>query len=350
MRSTGDRGTSTTGGTLERDTAARRAVGVGRSGHRRSAARRELHLGDGVEPAVPVHRQLDGEQAAERGAVRASFDVPRVIQTNAANNIAGSLTTIAQEGSFGVIDTSDRSMLYLYPSFSFAVNRWGSHDFKAGAELYPFLRNKTSREITPLEFYYRPPGTTGAPTSCSSATRSGQQRHGHRRSTTRRTSTSTAGYFQDRWKPRQQHLDQSRLPHRFESHLHEGPRGGARPGAAGRFPDGHRRQGVHTDDVRAELRRSPGTSASWGVIRGTAGRYYEWLDLGGGDGTSHPPYVVADRRGARQPADGCADAEPDAAGRVCARRQLRLREQEDLHQRVQRRLGKAAAAHELGRA
>ena len=85
-----------------------------------------------------------------------------MIQTNAANNIAGSLTTIAQEGSFGVIDNSDRSMLYLYPSFSFAVSRWGSHDFKAGAELYPFLRNKTSRDITPLEFYYRPPGTTGA--------------------------------------------------------------------------------------------------------------------------------------------------------------------------------------------
>ena len=29
-----------------------------------------------------------------------------------------------------------------------------------------------------------------------------------------------------------------------------------------------------------------------GVFRGTAGRYYEWLDLGGGDGTSHAPYVV----------------------------------------------------------
>jgi hypothetical protein len=31
----------------------------------------------------------------------------------------------------------------------------------------------------------------------------------------------------------------------------------------------------------------------WGVVRGAAWRYYEWLDLGGGDGTSHPPYVVA---------------------------------------------------------
>ncbi len=31
----------------------------------------------------------------------------------------------------------------------------------------------------------------------------------------------------------------------------------------------------------------------WGVFRGTANRGYEWLDLGGGDGTSHAPYVLA---------------------------------------------------------
>jgi hypothetical protein len=31
----------------------------------------------------------------------------------------------------------------------------------------------------------------------------------------------------------------------------------------------------------------------WGVFRGTMGRSYEWLDLGGGDGTSHAPYVLA---------------------------------------------------------
>jgi len=28
-------------------------------------------------------------------------------------------------------------------------------------------------------------------------------------------------------------------------------------------------------------------AGSWGVFRGTAQRSYEWLDLGGGDGTSH---------------------------------------------------------------
>jgi hypothetical protein len=31
----------------------------------------------------------------------------------------------------------------------------------------------------------------------------------------------------------------------------------------------------------------------YGVFRGTAQRSYEWLDLGGGDGTSHAPNVLA---------------------------------------------------------
>src|SRR6185295_15085520 len=98
------------------------------------------------------------QNSAPQGAIGTS----RVIQTNAAGNIAGSLTTIAQEGDFGEVDTSNRSMLYLYPSLSFPLNKWGQHDFKAGVELYPFLRNKQSREIAPIEFYFRPPGTTGA--------------------------------------------------------------------------------------------------------------------------------------------------------------------------------------------
>jgi hypothetical protein len=40
------------------------------------------------------------------------------------------------------------------------------------------------------------------------------------------------------------------------------------------------------------------------VFRGTAGRYYEWLDLGGGDGTSHAPYVVATDVARSQPRTG----------------------------------------------
>src|SRR5260370_42633320 len=93
---------------------------------------------------------------------QSSIDASRVIQTNLAGNIAGSLTTIAQEGNFGVIDVSNRSMLYLYPSISFPVSKWGTHDFKTGVELYPFLRNRQSRDIAPIEFYYRPPATSGA--------------------------------------------------------------------------------------------------------------------------------------------------------------------------------------------
>ena len=34
-------------------------------------------------------------------------------------------------------------------------------------------------------------------------------------------------------------------------------------------------------------------TGKFGVLRGTMGRQYEWLDLGGNDGTSHAPYVLA---------------------------------------------------------
>ena len=33
-------------------------------------------------------------------------------------------------------------------------------------------------------------------------------------------------------------------------------------------------------------------AGKYGVFRATAIRSYEWLDLGGGDGTSHAPYVL----------------------------------------------------------
>ena len=129
------------------------------------------------------------------------FGVTRVIQTNAANNIAGSLTTIAQEGSFGVVDTSDRSMLYLYPFDSFAVNGWGAHDFKAGAELYPFLRNQTSRDISPVEFYFRPPGTTGSADVIFEQDTFRTNGSGTKVSNEANESIYGA-FFQDRWKAR----------------------------------------------------------------------------------------------------------------------------------------------------
>src|SRR6185503_5854448 len=86
----------------------------------------------------------------------------KIIQTNLDGNILGSLTTIAQEGSFGAIDKADRSMLYMAPSMTFYVNRWGTHVFRGGADIYPFIRNVTSSDVQPVEYYFRPPGTTGS--------------------------------------------------------------------------------------------------------------------------------------------------------------------------------------------
>ncbi len=119
------------------------------------------------------------------------FSVTKVIQTNTANDISGSLTTIAQEGSFGVVDTSDRSMLYFYPSYSFALSGWGGHDFKVGAELYPSSATRPraiSRRSNSTSARRARPGPR---TSCSSAIRSAPMPRA-RRSATRRGRASTA--------------------------------------------------------------------------------------------------------------------------------------------------------------
>jgi len=86
----------------------------------------------------------------------------RVIQSNPTGNILGSLTTIAQEGGFGAIDTSHRSMTYLSPSMTVVANRLGAHEFRGGADLYPNISNETTTTAAPVEFYFRPPGTTGS--------------------------------------------------------------------------------------------------------------------------------------------------------------------------------------------
>jgi carboxypeptidase family protein len=214
----------------------------------------------------------------------------RVIQTNTAGNITGSLTTVSQEGDFGVVDVSKRSMLYLYPSLSFPLTKWGTHDFKAGVELYPFLRNRQSREIAPIEFYYRAPGTTGASDILI-------ERDTFRTNGTGATVNNYAyehiygGYFQDRWKPRSNISIKAGF--RVDSNAvftqdREQVLGNAFPPG---FPT------VTADQEFGQTTIAPNVgiaydAARWGVFRGTAGRYYEWLDLGGGDGTSHSPYIA----------------------------------------------------------
>ena len=214
----------------------------------------------------------------------------RVIQTNTAGNITGSLTTIAQEGDFGVVDVSNRSMLYVYPSLSFPLNKWGTHDFKAGLELHPFLRNRQSREIAPVEFYYRPPGTTGGADILI-------ERDTFRTNGTGATVSNYAyehiyaGYFQDRWKPRSNVSIKAGF--RVDSNAIFTEDRQKVLGSA--FPPGF--PTVTADQEFGQTTIAPNVgvaydAARWGVFRGTAGRYYEWLDLGGGDGTSHNPYIA----------------------------------------------------------
>ncbi|PYR23775.1 MAG: hypothetical protein DMF94_00285 [Acidobacteria bacterium] len=125
----------------------------------------------------------------------------KIIQTNPQGNILGSLTTTAMEGGFGAIDTSHRSMIYLSPSMTFLVNdRLGSHEFRGGADLYPNIENKTSSDLAPAEFYYRPPGTTGSADvlferdilrGFDGGTTVSNDAYEHH----------YGAYFQDRWKP-----------------------------------------------------------------------------------------------------------------------------------------------------
>jgi hypothetical protein len=99
-------------------------------------------------------------------------------------------------------------------------------------------------------------------------------------------------YFQDRWKPTNNisikagfRIDSNRIYTKDREEV-LGP--ALPPG----FPT------VTADKEFDQTTFAPNAGIAWdlgryGVVRGTAGRYYEWLDLGGGDGTSHPPYVVA---------------------------------------------------------
>lgn len=223
---------------------------------------------------------------------RGDFGVTRVIQTNPTGNIAASLTTIAQEGSLGVRTTDNRSMLYLYPSVSFTVNRWGTHEFKTGAEIYPFLRRHVRTDVRPVELYFRPPGTTGGSDilferqTFRSLAGTGSEVYNEA------WEHIDAGYFQDRWKPRPNisvkagfRIDWNRIYTRDREKV-------LKPMLPPGFP-------TKTSDKEFDQTTfAPNAGVAydagrWGVFRATAGRYYEWLDLGGGDGTSHFPYVVA---------------------------------------------------------
>jgi len=216
----------------------------------------------------------------------------KVIQSNPIGNILGSLTTTAVEGSFGAVDTSHRSMTYLSPSITLMADRLGTHEFRGGADLYPNIENDTSSSVAPVEFYFRPPGTTGSQdilferqvlrnldgTGAIIANRAYERHY--------------AMYFQDRWKPSSKVAVKAGV--RVETNrIYTADRQkvlGAllAPGVPTNTDDLEFHQWVTMPNFGIAY-----NADRWGVFRGTMGRGYEWLDLGGGDGTSHPPYVLA---------------------------------------------------------
>jgi hypothetical protein len=216
----------------------------------------------------------------------------KIIRSNPTNNILGSLTTIAQEGGFGAIDTSHRSMTYLSPSMTIVANRFGTHEFRAGADLYPNIANATTTTAAPVEFYFRPPGTTGSQDilyerdtlrsidGTSSAIANNAYEHHY------------ASYFQDRWKPTEKmsikagvRVENNRI---FTDDREKVLGALLAPGVPTNIANEEFHQWVTMPNFGIAY-----NADKWGVFRGTANRGYEWLDLGGGDGTSHAPYVLA---------------------------------------------------------
>jgi len=275
----------------------------------------------------------------------------KIIQSNPAGNILGSLTTIAQEGGFGGIDTSHRSMTYLSPSMTIVANRFGSHEFRGGADLYPNISNETSTQVAPVEFYYRPPGTTGGQDvlierdtyrsldGTSSAVANKAYEHAY------------DAYFQDRWKPTEKisikagvRIENNRI---FTQDRQKVLGALLAPGAPTNIADEEFHQWVTMPNFGIAY-----NAGGWGVFRGTANRGYEWLDLGGGDGTSHAPYVLATDVAARQPPDE-PHAQPDDDGRFSARAELRRHcrrqhsQRPHLCERILRQLGASSASEQF---
>src|SRR5262245_13333391 len=216
----------------------------------------------------------------------------KIIQSNPQGNILGNLTTTALEGGFGAIDTSHRSMIYLSPSITFFVNdKLGTHEFRGGADLYPNIENVTSSNLAPVEFYYRPPGTTGSRDVLFERDIL-RGFDGGTSITNRAWEHHYAGYFQDRWKPSAKVAIKAGI--RIETNSiftadRQKVLGALLPAALPtNTADREFHQVVKMPNFGISI-----DAGKMGVFRGTAQRGYEWLDLGGGDGTSHQPNVLA---------------------------------------------------------
>src|SRR5258708_8647339 len=183
-------------------------------------------------------------------------------------------------------------MTYLSPSVTVVANRFGAHEFRGGADLYPNISNETSTQVAPVEFYFRPPGTTGGQDvlierdtyrsldGTSSAVANKAYEHAY------------DAYFQDRWKPTEKisikagvRVENNRI---FTQDRQKVLGALLATGVPTNTSDEEFHQWVTMPNFGIAY-----NAEQWGVFRATANRGYEWLDLGGGDGTSHAPYVLA---------------------------------------------------------
>lgn len=214
----------------------------------------------------------------------------KVIQTNTAGNIAGSLTTIAQEGSFGGTSTNRRTMLYLTPSVTFLVNRLGSHEFRGGADLYPRSQRRAGVDLQPVEFYFRPPGTTGAADRLFE--RQTLRNFDGTGATTDNTATVHyyAGYFQDRWKPSSRVSIKAGVRFEYVNLITDDREKFLGAILPADFPTNTSDLELETTSVFPNFGIAYNVG-KWGVFRATASRQQEWIDLGGG--VTHFPYVLA---------------------------------------------------------
>lgn len=218
--------------------------------------------------------------------------VTQVIQTNPEGNIAGSLTTISQRGSFGGVNTSVRSMIYLTPSMTFLVNKLGSHEFRGGADLYPNTHKQEGTDLRPVEFYFRPPGTTGSADILFE--RDVNRNNDGTGATTNNQATVTyyAGYFQDRWKPTPRVSVKAGFRVEAISLTTADRQKFLGPLLPANIP-------TNTADEELRYRQIfPNFGIAFdygklGVFRGTMSRQYEYQDLGGQSSVFHPPNVLA---------------------------------------------------------
>ena len=277
----------------QRDDADHESVGIRHAHHRWSFGRRQLQLGDEQHAAVPVRGQLDGQQAVERRterrrSARADEDHPdqrrRQHRRQPDDDLAGGRVWCDRQGrSLDAVSRAIDDVLF-EPLRLARVQRRRRH-----LPVHPQRheqRRAAGRVLLQAAGHDRQPGRAlRAPHAAQLCRERGAtidneayERH-------------AAFYFQDRWKPTSSISIKAGFRLETNSIYTKDREAVLGPRLPANFP---------TNTADREFHQTvgmPNVGIAWdagkyGVFRATANRSYEWLDLGGGDGTSHAPYVL----------------------------------------------------------